>query len=29
MFGDEIGMVAQSVTGAFDVHDDGVVKKPV
>lgn len=29
MLGDQIGVSAQAVTGALDLDDDGVVKKPV
>lgn len=29
MLGDEIGVSAQAVTGALDLDNDGVVKKPV
>ena len=29
VFGDELGMLAQSVAGALDLDDDGVMQEPI
>jgi hypothetical protein len=29
VLGDEIGVGAQSVAGALELHDDGMVQKPI